>query len=479
MSKVELQSRVHALNPQVDFWSVRLVENSSESLSVRQGILNPPYQGFEKGLFVTVVNAGGVGYAATPDLTRGGVEAVFERAREWAARTGQFKLFDAGQFPRSEARGTYKSPVKKSYAKALLKDKIAWLQDAGSRLKSDDRIVDWQAVFSYSTSKQHYFNSTGADVEQNFEFFDPGLSATAYIEGQSQTRTLSGHGIARQSGLEVLDEIDFMNAAVRIGGEAVQLALADNCPSGVCDVLLAPDQMMLQIHESIGHPLELDRILGDERNYAGTSFVTPDMFGSYVYGSKLLNITFDPGRAGEFASYGFDDEGTPAQKIYLIENGILVRPLGGKLSQARAGLPGVANSRACNWNRPPIDRMANLNLEAGDSTLEDMIAGVDKGVYMKSNVSWSIDDSRNKFQFGCEWGQLIENGKLTKVVRNPNYRGISATFWRNLARVGNESTVGMYGTPMCGKGEPNQAVRVGHASPVCLFSKVDVFGGQQ
>ncbi|MEI6805985.1 MAG: TldD/PmbA family protein, partial [Myxococcaceae bacterium] len=182
---------------------------------------------------------------------------------------------------------------------------------------------------------------------------------------------------------------------------------------------------------------------------------------------------------GELASYAFDDVGTPATKIYMIQDGILMRPLGGTLSQARANLPGVANARACNWNRPPIDRMANLNLEAGDSTLEDMIAGVEKGVYMKSNVSWSIDDSRNKFQFGCEWGQLIEHGKLTKVVRNPNYRGISATFWRNLAKVGNESTVGIYGTSNCGKGEPNQAVRVGHASPTCLFSKVDVFGGQQ
>lgn len=479
MSKIELQSRVQALNPQVDFWSVRLVENSSESLSVRQGILNPPSQSFEKGLFVTVVNAGGVGYAATPDLTRGGLEAAFERAREWAARSAHFKLFEAEQFPNSDARGTYKSPVKRSYAKASLQDKITWLQDAAGQLKSDDRIVDWQSAFSYSLSKQHYFNSTGADIEQHFEFFDPNLTATAFIQGQSQTRTLAGHGIARQSGLEVLEEIDFMSAAARISAEAIELALAENCPSGVYDLLLAPDQMMLQIHESIGHPLELDRILGDERNYAGTSFVTPDMFGSYVYGSNLLNITFDPTRAGEFASYGFDDEGTPAEKIHLIENGILMRPLGGKLSQARAGLPGVANSRSCNWNRPPIDRMANLNLEAGDSSFEDMIAGVQKGIYMKSNVSWSIDDSRNKFQFGSEWGQLIENGKLTKVVRNPNYRGISATFWRNLIRVGNESTMGMYGTPTCGKGEPNQAVRVGHASPVCLFSGVDVFGGQQ
>ncbi len=170
------------------------------------------------------------------------------------------------------------------------------------------------------------------------------------------------------------------------------------------DVLLMPDQMILQIHESIGHPLELDRILGDERNFAGTSFVTPDMFGTYRYGSELLNITFDPTRAEELASYGWDDEGAPAEQVHLIRDGILERPLGGATSQLRAGLPGTSNARADNWNRPPIDRMANLNLEPGDASLADMIAGIERGVMMETNCSWSIDDSRNKFQFGCERG---------------------------------------------------------------------------
>ena len=146
------------------------------------------------------------------------------------------------------------------------------------------------------------------------------------------------------------------------------------------DVLLAPDQMILQIHESIGHPLELDRILGDERNYAGTSFVTLDMFGSYRYGSDLLNVTFDPTRPEELASYAFDDDGTPPSKVHLIRDGILERPLGGGISQARAGIAGVANARANSWNRPPIDRMANLNLEPGECTFDELIGGVERGV---------------------------------------------------------------------------------------------------
>ena len=243
------------------------------------------------------------------------------------------------------------------------------------------------------------------------------------------------------------------------------------------DLILAPDQMILQIHESIGHPLELDRILGDERNYAGTSFVTKDMFGSYRYGSDLLNITFDPTKKEEMASYGFDDDGTPAKKEFIIRKGLLERPLGGTISQTRANMEGVANSRANSWNRPPIDRMANLNLEPGTTSFEDMVKSVENGVYMEANCSWSIDDSRNKFQFGCEYGRVIENGELKGVVKKPNYRGISATFWRNLKAVGDEKSFKVMGTPYCGKGEPNQVIRVGHASPAALFSDVDVFGG--
>ena len=160
-----------------------------------------------------------------------------------------------------------------------------------------------------------------------------------------------------------------------------------------------------------------------------------------------------------------------------IEGGILKRGIGGKLSQVRSGLPGVSCSRSSSWNRPPIDRMGNINLEPGEATLDDLISQVERGVYMETNCSWSIDDSRNKFQFGCEYGRLIENGKLTEVVKRPNYRGISANFWRNLKDVGNSSTMELLGTPYCGKGEPNQAIRVGHGSPSCLFTGIDVFGG--
>ena len=193
------------------------------------------------------------------------------------------------------------------------------------------------------------------------------------------------------------------------------------------------------------------------------------------YGSPLLNVSFDPTQANELASYGFDDGGCPATRELLIERGILRRGLGALESQARCGLPGVANFRASSWNRAPIDRMANINLEPGDASLDQLVAQVERGVLMTTNRSWSIDDYRNKFQFSCEHGRLIENGKLGPVLRNPNYRGITVDFWNRLAGVGRAGAT--FGTAFCGKGEPNQVVRVGHASPPCLFREVEVFGG--
>jgi predicted Zn-dependent protease len=233
--------------------------------------------------------------------------------------------------------------------------------------------------------------------------------------------------------------------------------------------------MLLQIHESVGHPLEIDRILGDERNYAGSSFVKLSDFGNLIYGSDLMNISFDPTVNGEYASYGFDDVGMPATKEFVIKDGLLLRGLGSYESQERSQVLGVASARACSWNRPAIDRMSNLNLESGDSSFDDIIKGIEHGIYMQSNRSWSIDDYRNKFQFGCEYAQLIEDGMLTKTLRNPNYRGITNQFWRSLSKVGDRSTSEFYGSPFCGKGEPNQTIRVGHASPACLFENIEVF----
>jgi predicted Zn-dependent protease len=462
-----------------DFWSLRIVEETGESFTVRKDVALPPYACADRGAMATVYADGGYGYAATGDTSPGGLAAALERAAAWARATAKLALFDSRTLPRPAPRGEYASP---SLA-APVRSRREWfelLMHESRQAGFDPRVVDWEAYLEVRTATHRLVTSTGGDVTQRYRFLLPGISVTAHADGDTQTRSLNGYrGICQQGGDEILERFGFTGAGRRIAEEALELVCAPNCPSGTMDVLLAPDQMVLQIHESIGHPLELDRILGDERNFAGTSFVTPDMFGTYRYGSEFLNIVFDPTRSEELAAYGWDDDGTKAEKVHLIRNGVLERPLGGAISQARAGLPGTSNARADGWNRPPIDRMANLNLEPGTAALADMIAGIERGVMMETNSSWSIDDSRNKFQFGCERGHLIENGRLGAVVKNPNYRGISANFWRSLAMVGNADTMQVLGTPYCGKGEPSQVIRVGHASPACVFRDVAVFGGEQ
>jgi predicted Zn-dependent protease len=430
------------------------------------------------GAMVTVVDGGGAGYAATADLSRDGLRRALREARHWARRSAGCTLVDFEAIEQPIGAGEFRTLPSQPWSEATPDDKLDELRRQSARLKIDDRIIDWEAGFWFSHIEALYLTADGGRRAQEFQMVLPSLNATAHRRGETQCRSFSNDAHFRQGGLEVLEAVGFADAAPRIAEQALELLSAPNCPSGALDLVLAPDQMALQIHESIGHPLELDRILGDERNYAGTSFVTLEMFGRYRYGSALLNITFDPTHPQQIASYGYDDEGTAAKREYIIREGILERPLGGTLSQLRTGLAGVANARASGWNRPPIDRMANLNLEPGDTSFKDLIAAVERGVYMETNCSWSIDDSRNKFQFGCEWGRLIEHGELTEVVKNPNYRGVSANFWRSLDGVGDRSSRRVMGIAYCGKGEPNQVIRVGHAAPPCRFRNVDVFGGE-
>jgi len=475
-STTPLRQRFAALRSGGEFFSLRHVRQSQQHLSVRKNVAEPPSLGRDEGAMLTVRVSGVEAYAATADLSQAGLQQALDRAEALARQIAAHALLDLRDQPVASHRADYLSPNLDA-AFPSLADCYELLNQESASVPADPRLVNWQASLGLSEVEQIYFNSAGAELRQAQRFVFPGFSVTAFDGSDSQTRTLGRENFGQQGGFDVIQRCGLVGAGARVADQALQLLLAPNTPSGVRDLLLMPDQMMLQIHESIGHPLELDRILGDERNYAGTSFVKASDFGHLQYGSRLLNVTFDPEIREELASYGHDDDGTPATRQFLIRDGVLERPLGGALSQFRSGLDGVANSRACGWNRAPIDRMANLNVEPGDQSLEQLIGGIEQGILMRTNRSWSIDDARNKFQFGCEWGQLIEHGELKGVVKNPNYRGISAGFWRNLCAVGDASTFQVLGTPNCGKGEPNQVVRVGHASPACVFSQIDVFGG--
>jgi len=465
--------------PACAYWTLRLVAEESDHLAVRQGVVEPSAIGSSLGAMVTVVADGGIGYGATSDLSADGLRWAAEQALAWADAHSQLGLFDAALYPRSHLQAEYRTPVDRPWDSVPLADKLTLLQDANQALAIDERIVDWAAWLAYRRVAQLLVTSEGGRIAQIHDYVMPGLVAVANAGSQTQRRHGGGSDWPQQGGLERVAAANLIRTAPRLAEEAIALLEAPECPQGPMDLVLLPSQMVLQIHESIGHPLELDRILGDERNYAGTSFVTPEMFGTYRYGSEHLNVTFDPGVPGELASAVADDEGSPATREYLIRAGILERPLGGRLSQARAGLPGTANARASGWDRPPIDRMSNINLEPGNETLAGLIGRVERGVLMDTNRSWSIDDSRNKFQFGCELGRLIEDGELKGLVRNPGYRGISAEFWRNLDGVGGSETLEVRGVQNCGKGEPNQGIYVGHAAPPCLFRGVACFGGEE
>jgi predicted Zn-dependent protease len=474
----DLKSKLSAIDTPVDWVGLREVSETTTSRLIRDG--NPLFNdsSVSTGIMVEVLTQGQFAYYGTKDSTSKGIAEAAKKAAKLAELSAPYSVYKFDENSRPVHRGSFHSPHQKTRQHISAGELNELLLKSNHALKISDKIVSATSMCVVVESDHHFVSSSGSDITQDFVLLEFDLRATAQDGNDMQTRTFGGmRGNCFQIGMEYFDELELLAHANRIGEQALELLTAENCPDEQTELVIASDQMMLQIHESVGHAIEVDRILGDERNYAGWSFVNLSDFGSLKYGSSLMNITFDPTVSHQFASYGFDDGGLKAEKHYLIKDGILLRGLGGQESQIRSGVPGVANFRASSWNRAPIDRMANINLEAGDASFEKIIGSVERGVYMESNRSWSIDDYRNKFQFGCEYAKLIENGKLTKTLKNPNYRGISSSFWKNLKMVGDKNTFKMYGTPNCGKGEPNQVIRVGHASPVCLFSSVDVFGG--
>ena len=293
--------------PAVDFWSLRLVSERKESLTVRQDVVQPPDTLVNRGALITVIQDGGTGYAATSDLSVSGLLDALQRAREWAVLTTPWSLLGTQDHPRCAGTGGYETPVAEPWEGLSIAEKMGQLQTASRSLKVDDRIVDWWAWLVYRRIDTLLVSGDGAWIEQRYHIIDPGLKAVANAGSQTQVRTGGGARGALQGGMEILEHLGFAAQGPSVAEEALTLLKAPECPQGSMDLLLMPSQMALQIHESIGHPLELDRILGDERNYAGTSFVTPDMFGHYRYGSTLLNVTFRPFREWVVAAviFGF------------------------------------------------------------------------------------------------------------------------------------------------------------------------------
>jgi predicted Zn-dependent protease len=474
-----------------EFVEVREVEQRVLNIECQQNRLNKLEQILDHGVMVTCALPDHTGkihfaFASTPFGQKDGLKSALARARFLLAQSTARPCRAYQTLPRQDAWKLYHQRHNKKKLSVVRPEQYLQLIKEYHEKLSGPGITYRQSSLAVTDIIQNYYNTLGTELSSTRRLISVDQSVFATHQQVTEKRSLGN--ISFQGDIQDLHPI-LEGAAARLIDEANQLARAPLCPTDKRDLLLAPDQMMLQIHESIGHPLELDRILGEERNYAGGSFIKLEDFGKKMYGSTTMNISVEPNLEREFCSYPFDDFGDQTKKVYLIKNGLLVNPLGAYDSIKRVADLGeeyealasswqsAANARAESWYRVPIDRMGNLNLEAGAHSKAEMISHIEKGIFLQTNASWSIDDQRDKFQFGCELGHLIENGKIKGIVRSPQYRDRTPEFWHKLARVGDASTFEEHGTPYCGKGEPNQMVKVGHASPLCHFTQVDIFPG--
>jgi TldD protein len=324
-------------------------------------------------------------------------------------------------------------------------------------------------------TEKWFVSSQGHRLHQHLVETGGGMDATAVGESETQRRSYpQAFGQFETGGYEVIRRWDLPGHAERIASEAVALLSADECPAGTTDLILESSQLALQIHESVGHAIELDRILGWEAAFAGTSFLELPRLGSLHYGSPLMNITADATLPRALGTFGYDDEGTPAQRVDIVRDGIWVGVLSGRDSAALAGLPPGGMVRGDGYNRIPMVRMTNVGLVPGDSSLEEIVAATDDGVLMATNRSWSIDDKRLNFQFGCEVGWEIKGGKRGRMLRNPTYTGITPQFWGSLDMLAGGDEWLPWGVPNCGKGQPMQSAHTGHPAAPARFRGVRV-----
>src|SRR5213078_867920 len=303
-----------------------------------------------------------------------------------------------------------------------------------------------------------------------------GIDAMAVREGITQIRSHpSAHGgSSAQAGWEYVDSLALEREAPRVAEQAAALLRADPCPAGVTTVVIDAEQMELQVHESVGHPTELDRVYGTEAAYAGTSFLSPGDLGSLRYGSEWMNITADPTTAQGLGTFGYDDEGVPAARTPIVEGGVLRGFLTSRETAAQIGSGRGGSMRADGWSRMPLVRMTNLHLEPGEGTLDDLLADVDDGIYFETNKSWSIDDKRLNFQFGTQIAWEIKRGKLGRMLRDATYTGITPEFWGKLDAVAGRDAWRMAGITNCGKGQPGQGAHVSHGAAPARFRDVQV-----
>jgi len=446
-------------------------------MQVKNGVVESVNFSDSMGFGVRVLVNGAWGFSSSLYLTAEEIDRVTKQAMDIGRASGLVigEKVDLG--PPVASRGNYVTPVKIDPFTISLEARLGMLLAADSEMARVEGVHVRQSNLVIIREKKWFANTESAYTEQTIIETGGGIVATAVGDGEVQSRSYP-NSFGRQQvtgGWEVVLNWDLPGNSERIGSEAVALLTADPCPADITTtVILGGDQVALQVHESCGHPIELDRVFGSEAAYAGTSFLTPEKLGSFRYGSEVVNMTADSVRPLGLGTFGWDDEGVPAQSTTIVREGDFVGYLMSRETASKLGKVSNGCMRASSWNRIPLIRMTNVSLEPGEWDLEDLIADTEQGIYMMTNRSWSIDDRRYNFQFGTEIGYEIKKGKLGRMLRNCTYTGITPEFWNSCDAICNQNHWTMWGTPNCGKGQPSQIAHTGHGAAPARFRNVRV-----
>jgi TldD protein len=471
-----LQDLMDSASRRSEYADARFVRTRVERLSTRNGALDELHSSEAEGIGVRVRVGGAWGFAAVRGTAKAVAEDALERALAVAA--AQPSTTGAPLAPEPPARGRYESPLERDPFEVPLEDKLAvlWAADAG--LRTEPRVALALTRFQAVREEKLFASTEGALCEQLLTECGGGVAAVAVDGGDSQVRSYpaSHGGHVAQAGYEHFLSLELAGHAPRVSAEAMELLRAPSCPSRRTTLILTGEQLALQIHESIGHAVELDRVLGREASYAGTSFVPADGIGALRVGSEQVNVTADATSPGGLGSFAWDDEGVEGRSVPIVRDGLLRGFLSSRETATELGLGRSGGCmRADGFARQPIVRMTNVNLEPGDAgSLDDLIADTDDGLLIETNRSWSIDDRRLHFQFEGEAGWEVRNGERGRLVRNPSYAGVTPELWGRCDSVCSRSEWKLMSLLNCGKGEPGQVMRVSHGSAPARFRGVDV-----
>jgi TldD protein len=460
----------------VDYADCRYVSRDTESIRVTDGIIDTFSRNLDIGVGVRVLYKGFWGFAAAATTKESDIKKAANKALQTARASATPRKEGASLAPQEAFKDHYKTPCEKDPFEVPAADKVGILLEISDRLKTDDRIKTAQASMAFFKTNKVFCSTEGAEIEQDIIESGAGYHVISFQNGEVQKRSYpnSFGGDYATRGYEFVEGLNLLDHIDRVREEAIELLTADTCPDTEKDIIICAPMMALQVHESCGHPTELDRVLGTEISLAGGSFMKIEKLNDLKYGSDIVNIYGDATLPGGLGSFGYDDEGVKAQRFPIIKEGVHV---GYQTSRETAPVIGQRSNgtmRADGWNRLPLIRMTNINLEPGDWELDDLIADTDDGIFFDLNRSWSIDDQRLNFQFGVECAREIKGGKLDRMLKNPLYTGMTPQFWNSCDAICNRNHWHIWGIPNCGKGEPMQSMHVAHGTAPARFRKIKV-----